>query len=90
MTFHSLYLWQNQADQCQQVVSWCHQTQYGTIQTDSVFKQQYLDTEIGVNLRDQKSSLALVDLLGETISAIFSGWLQSLEKDEYLRIHLIF
>jgi hypothetical protein len=89
MKFHSIYIWQNQADQCQQVVSWCHQTQYGTIQTDSVFRKEYLDTNTGVNLRDQKNSLSLVDLLGENISAIFSDWLQSLEKDEYLRIHLL-
>jgi hypothetical protein len=89
MIFHSIYLWQNKADQCQQVVSWCHQDQYGTIQTNSVFTEECLATDTGVKLRDKKSSLSLKDLLGETISATFSSWLQSLKENEYLRIHLI-
>ena len=89
MKFHSLYLWQNQWDRCQQVISWCHQTQYGTMQTDSLFTKKYLDIETGVNLRDQKNSLSLVDLLGDSISVTFLGWLQLLEKDEYLRLHLL-
>ncbi|MCK5897252.1 MAG: hypothetical protein KAG20_10615, partial [Cocleimonas sp.] len=89
MKFHSIYLWQNKADEYQQVVSWCSRDQYGRIATDSCFVADHLATHISINLRDKKSSLSLNDLLGETIFTTFSTWLQALDQDEYLRLHLL-
>ena len=89
MKFHSIYLWQNKADEYQQVVSWCSRDQYGRIATDSFFAENQLATHISINLRDKKSSLSLNDLLGDTIFTTFSTWLQALDQDEYLRLHLL-
>ena len=89
MKFRSLYLWQNKVDQQNRVISWCSQEQYGTIETDSIFADDYLSIDKITSLRDKTTSLSLKDLLGETIFSTFSDWLQALGNNDYLRIHLI-
>lgn len=89
MRFSSIWLWQNETDHDYAVISWCSEKQYGTIKNNTFFPVECLASHNTKKLRDKKSSLALNDLVGDSLGKLFSTELQRLDDDEYLRIHLI-
>lgn len=89
MRFYPIWLWQNDTDQYQKIISWCSETQYGQIKHNTPFAIDYLTAKKSQQLRDKKNTLSLNDLVGYTVAQVFTAWLQPLEIDQYLQLHLI-